>query len=94
VCASKDAAASLARVQNLRAKNDGRAYPSTHWLAFVSASQRWFAPTITAVLAEEPSAESFDEFLPRHPLPTDRVIVAVGPGALSCRYPRYLPFDH
>jgi hypothetical protein len=36
-------------------------------LAFVSASPRWFAPTLSTVRAEEPSAESFDEFLPRHP---------------------------
>src|SRR5262249_61504992 len=32
-----------------------------------TASPRWFAPPITPVPAEGPSAESFDRSLPRHP---------------------------
>jgi hypothetical protein len=42
-------------------------YPPALWSAFVSALRRCFAPTISTVRAEEPSAESFDGFLPRHP---------------------------
>src|SRR5262249_48902021 len=48
----------------------GHAIPPTPWSAFVSASPHWFAPTISTVPAEEPSAESFDKFLPRHPRET------------------------
>jgi len=36
-------------------------------VAFVGALPRRFAPPITTVPAEGPSAESFDRSLPRHP---------------------------
>src|SRR5688572_25987375 len=35
----------------------GRSDSRTRWVAFVSASPRWFAPPITTVRAEGPSAE-------------------------------------
>src|SRR5262249_47690613 len=37
------------------------------WVAFVSASPRWFAPPITFVPAGGPSAECFDRSPPRRP---------------------------
>src|SRR5215813_4077584 len=50
-----------------RGSEAGQADPPARWAAFVSASPRWFAPPITTVLAEGPSAEWFDRSLPRHP---------------------------
>ena len=41
--------------------------PSAWWMAFVSALPRWFAPSMSTMQAEGPSAECFDESLPRHP---------------------------
>src|SRR5882762_6571301 len=57
----------------------GSSDPPAPWVAFVSASPRWFAPPITTVPAEGPSAECFDRSLPRHP-------PEGGPGA--CLSPR------
>jgi len=69
-----------ADVEGRRASRTGQSDPSARWAAFVSASPRWFAPPITTVLAEGPSAEWFDRSLPRRP-------PGGGPGA--CRmYPR------
>src|SRR5207249_11646599 len=56
-----------ADVEGRRASRTGQSDPSARWAAFVSASPRWFAPPITTVLAEGPSAEWFDRSLPRHP---------------------------
>src|SRR5437867_8282570 len=50
-----------------RAPKDGSPDPSALWKAFVSALPHWFAPSITTVPAEGPSAEWFDRSLPRHP---------------------------
>jgi len=50
----------------------GRVDPSARWVAFVSASPRWFAPPMTTVPAEGLSAEWFDQSLPRHPLQRER----------------------
>lgn len=41
--------------------------------------------------AEEPSAELFDGFLPRHPRAA--FVTALGPGALLVTFPRCLVFD-
>src|SRR5438128_11566894 len=57
----------------------GQADPPARWVVFVSALPRWFAPPITTVPAEGPSAESFDRSLPRHPLVgADLALVATG----------------
>jgi hypothetical protein len=40
-------------------------------MAFVSALPRWFAPSMSTMQAEGPSAELFDESLPRHPPKAD-----------------------
>src|SRR5689334_24121026 len=56
--------------------------PPARWVVFVSASPRWFAPPITTVPAEGPSAECFDRPLPRHP-------PGGGPGA--CSIPSWPP---
>ena len=47
-----------------RAPKDGSPDPSALWKAFVSALPHWFAPSITTVPAEGPSAEWFDRSLP------------------------------
>src|SRR5437867_2615888 len=62
-----------------RAPKDGSPDPSALWKAFVSALPHWFAPSITTVPAEGPSAEWFDRSLPRHP-PRES-----GPGARRTR---------
>src|SRR5262245_29274150 len=63
----------------------GSCDPPARWTAFVSASPRWFAPPITTVPAEGPSAEWFDRSLPRHPPPNRG-----GPGACPSVPPRFL----
>src|SRR5919204_6102330 len=56
----------------------GQDDPLARWVAFVGALPRWFAPPITTVPAEGPSAEWFDRSLPRHP-------PEGGPGAEATR---------
>src|SRR5882762_11544594 len=48
-------------------RETGQRDPPAPWVAFVGASPRRFAPLITTVPAEGPSAEWFDRSLPRHP---------------------------
>src|SRR5207247_4014236 len=48
-------------------RETGQRDPPAPWAAFVGTSPRRFAPPITTVPAEGPSAESFDRSLPRHP---------------------------
>src|SRR5438552_2245061 len=69
-----------ARDQREKEGGAGLYDPPALWVAFVSALPRWFAPPITTVPAEGPSAESFDRSLPRHPFRKN------GPGA--CFHPR------
>src|SRR6266850_7274158 len=66
----------LQSVQGRRKSEDGSNDPPARWVIFVSASPRCFAPPITTVPAEGPSAEWFDRSLPRHPPGADL--------ALSC----------
>src|SRR5215475_1666165 len=65
----------------------GQADPPALWAAFVSASPRWFAPPITTVPAEGPSAEWFDRSLPRHP-PEGADLALIQPGDSSPRSDR------
>src|SRR5882762_11921260 len=48
-------------------RETGQRDPPAPWVAFVGALPRRFAPPITTVPAEGPSAEWFDRSLPRHP---------------------------
>src|SRR5215813_9108982 len=48
-------------------RKTGRSDPPALWVAFVGVLPRRFAPPITTVPAEGPSAEWFDRSLPRHP---------------------------
>ncbi len=66
--------------------------PPARWVSFVSASPRWFAPPITTVPAEGPSAECLDRPLPRHPpeggpgaVLDPGLPVAIPLSSLSCR---------
>src|SRR5206468_12949806 len=48
-------------------RETGQRDPPAPWAAFVGTLPRRFAPPITTVPAEGPSAEWFDRSLPRHP---------------------------
>src|SRR5207244_7891433 len=69
-----------ARREEKGSRETNHSDPSAPWVAFVGASPRRFAPPITTVPAEGPSAEWFDRSLPRHP-------PVGGPGACRTRLP-------